>query len=88
VSPYPTNPDSIFHSSKLPKESKKIKYSARGDSEIRYIELFGNGKDDKLPITRIIVGPSRFQNLNYQKIRELVKDPKIEVVMSKTPFLG
>ena len=88
VSLYPTNPDSIFHGSNPPNEFKEIKYGARGDSEIRYIELFGNDKDDKLPITRIIVGPSRFQNVNYQTIRKLVKDPKIAIEMSKTPFLG
>ena len=88
VSLYPTNPDLIFYGSSPPKAFKEIKYRARGDSEVRYIELFGNGKNDKLPIARIIVGPSRFQNVNYQKIRELVKNPKILVEMSMTPFLG
>lgn len=88
VSMKPTSPDSIFNTPeiglRLPKELKKIKYKANGNSEMRYIELFG---DDKLPITRVIVGPSRFQNLNYQTISELVKEtPDIKVEKSNTPF--
>lgn len=87
VSLWPTNPDSIFKPEAGAIESKTIKYRSKGDLEIRYIELFG---DKDLPITRIIVGPSRLQNFHFQTICELIKDdPRdIEVVKSETPFLG
>jgi hypothetical protein len=68
---------------KLPKE---IRYRQIDNCEARYIELFG---DAPLPIKRIIVGPSRIQNLNYQRIRGTVdKSSCIEVVKSEIPFLG
>ncbi len=88
VSPRPTNPDAIFynhaHDAKL---TKVIRFRRRGDSESRYIELFGEAS---FPIKRIIVGPSRIQNLNYQRISDLVagSEAKLEVVKSETPFVG
>ena len=84
----PTDPDSIFYDRALDSKPKKvIRYTRRGDSEVRYIELFGEAP---LPIERVIVGPSRIQNLNYQRISDLVKGskPKIDVVKSETPFVG
>lgn len=75
----PYNPDD-------PKLQKEIRYRQLGNYEARYIELFG---DAPLPIKRIIVGPSRIQNLNYQRIRDIVdKNACIKVVKSEIPFLG
>jgi hypothetical protein len=69
-----------------PKLQKEIRYRQEGNCEARYIELFG---DAPLPIKRIIVGPSRIQNLNYQRIRGIIdKKSFVEVVKSDIPFLG
>ncbi len=85
VSPRPTNADSPLYNSALDsKQVKVIRYGRRGDSEVRYIELFGEAS---LPIKRVIVGPSRIQNFNYQQIREMVSSD-IEVIKSGIPFLG
>lgn len=86
VSPRPTNVKSIFYALEdEAKPTKAIRYRQKGDCEIRYIELFGTAQ---LPIERVIVGPSRIQNINHQKIVELVKGSDIEVVKSDIPFLG
>jgi hypothetical protein len=88
VSPRPTSPDSIFYDrAHDSKPTKVIRYRRKGDIEVRYIELFGEAP---LPIERVIVGPSRIQNLNYQRISALVtgSKPKIGVVKSETPFIG
>jgi hypothetical protein len=78
--------DSIFHNPEHDmKLSKVIRYAQKGDHDVRYIELFG---DTPLPIKRIIIGPARIQNLNHQKITDIVKGSEIEVVKSETPFLG
>jgi hypothetical protein len=94
----PQLPSSIFYECKNPsKPTKAIRYRRKGEGEVRYIELFGI--DDKhglpkgrvkagLPIERLIVGPSRIQNLNYQKIRELTSGSTIDVTKSGIPFLG
>lgn len=52
--------------------------------EVRYIELLGSVS---LPIKRIIVGPSKIQNSNYQRIRSAV-EASVEVVRSEIPFTG
>lgn len=83
VSPKPTNPASTFYVDEH--NSKPIKCRQRGEGEVRYIELFG---DASIPIKRVIVGPSRIQNLNYQNVREWTAGSGIEVVMSETPFVG
>lgn len=85
VSPRPTNAESIFYKPADTKQTKEILYRQKGDCEVRYIKLFGVSP---LPIKRVIVGPSRFQNLNHQKIYELVKCSDIKVVKSEIPFLG
>lgn len=83
VSPTPTNPASPFYADK--QNSKPIKYRQIGEGEVRYIELFG---DAPLPIKRVIVGPSRIRNVNYQNVKEWTAGSAIEVVMSETPFVG
>lgn len=68
------------------KQKKEIRYRQIGDRETRYIELFGYMP---LPIKRIIVGPSRIQNFNCQRIRGIVNEnPCIDVIQSDIPFLG
>jgi len=67
------------------KEKKEIRYRQVGNREARYIELFG---DDSLPINRIIIGPSRIQNANYQTVRDIIKNQNIEVIKSEIPFIS
>jgi hypothetical protein len=81
IAPIPTNPNSTFHST--PTAVKPIKFRKKGNEETSYIELFGN---QLLPITKVIVGPSRFQNTNYQIVRDCLKDRQITVIKSETPF--
>jgi hypothetical protein len=80
------NMDSTFYSPEHDTMlSKKIHYTKRGNREVRYIELFG---DVSLPIKRVIIGPSKYQNINHQMITNLTQGSGIEVVKSDTPFLG
>jgi len=79
-----TTIDSFSYDSDDSRPLKKIRYKQKGNCEVQYIELFGHMP---LPIKRVIVGPSRIQNLNFQKINELT-DPSIEVVKSDIPFVG
>ena len=85
VAPRPNRDSILYVPEHESKPSKVIRYTQRGNSEVRYIELFG---DAPLPIKRVIIGPSQFQNLHHQKVTDLVQDSNIEVVMSDTPFLG
>jgi hypothetical protein len=85
VSPRPTDPEAPFYEpAHALKPTKVIRFRQRGESECRYIRLFGR---ELLPINRVIVGPSRFQSLNYQRVSDLVGSD-IEIVNSETPFLG
>jgi len=67
-----------------------MRYRWRGNGEARYIELFGQ---TKLPLERIIIGPSRTQNLNLQIVSELVAQhyPEVDIsrfiCLSATPLL-
>ncbi|MCC6780592.1 MAG: DUF2971 domain-containing protein [Hyphomicrobiales bacterium] len=83
VSLTPTDRNSCFYAEQ--NNRKPIKYRMKGDGEVRYIQLFGNAP---LPIKRVIVGPSRVQNLNCQTIKEAVAGSGIEVIKSETPFSG
>lgn len=51
-----------------------------------YIKLF-DGTHSKLPIKRIIVGPSRDQRDRMRNVRKLV-GRNIQVVRSETPYVG
>ena len=66
-----------------PKRPKEILYKQLNNREACYIELFGEAR---LPIKRIIVGPSRIQNVNYQTTKDIAKNQGIEVVKSEIPF--
>lgn len=85
VSPRTSKGSFFYNPEHDSKQSKVVRYTQRGNREVRYIELFG---DVPLPIKRIIVGPSRIQNLNHQKICDNVRDDGIKVVKSEIPFLG
>ena len=86
VSPRLTDQSTTFYdNSRDSKKIKMIRYRRRGDREIRYIELFGNAP---LPIKRIIIGPSKIQNVNYQTICDMTKGSEIDVSKSLIPFLG
>jgi hypothetical protein len=51
----------------------------------RYISLFGRGFE-KLPLVKVIVGPSREQKANIRLARELVRNT-VPVIASETPYL-
>ena len=51
----------------------------------QYVVLFEN-LNLSLPIKRVIVGPSRDQDKNFNKARHLLGD-QVELVRSQTPFL-
>lgn len=71
------------------KPQKQTRYVQNGERERRYIELFNRIPDNStLPIERIIIGPSRIQNVNYQVIKGLVEGSNITVDKSDIPFLG
>jgi len=57
---------------------------ARSDGR-QYVVLF-DGLNLKLPIKRVIIGPSRLQDENFDKARRLLGDD-IPIVRSDTPFL-
>lgn len=63
------------------KPKKPILYRGEG---IPYISLFGK---EKLPIKRIIVGPSQTQQ-NWASIARTKTPTSIEITTSDTPFLG
>ena len=52
----------------------------------RYIKLFET-LGTKLPINRIIVGPSRDQSGNYERARAILGN-RPTIVLSQTPFIG
>lgn len=83
VSPLPADPRSIFYEPK--QVPKPIKYRRKGDGEVRYIELFGR---EALPIKRIIIGPSRIQNVCHEQVKDIVAGANLCVARSLTPFLG
>jgi hypothetical protein len=65
---------------------KTIKWRHSGFRAIPYIELF-QGLDWRLPIKRVIVGPSRDQQRNYHLARGIV-GTNLPVTCSRTPFIG
>ncbi len=85
VSPRPADTKSIFYEpADATKQTKSMHYRKKDDNEVRYISLFGSAP---LPIQRVIVGPSKFQNFNFQKVVELVKG-SIDTEKSNIPFIG
>jgi hypothetical protein len=52
----------------------------------RYISLF-EGLDARLPIMRVIVGPSRHQDENLARARNILGN-NIALTPSATPFIG
>lgn len=55
-------------------------------ASVRYISLFSE-LGELLPIRRVIVGPSRHQQSNYDNAMRICKD-QFEVVRSDTPYIG
>ena len=55
--------------------------------KVPFIKLF-DAQDLPLPITRIIVGPSRTQKQNEKDVISAVGDRDIEVTLSETPLIG
>jgi hypothetical protein len=71
------------HKDFYPAPLKTVRETVNGR---RYVVLF-DSLGDRLPIKRIIVGPSRNQDSNYDQAREVVGE-NIRVVRSVTPFIG
>ena len=75
------------HPHRRSKALKTIHYRSSRSGSIPYIELFEES-NVSLPITRIVVGPSRNQQANMETVRDLVQTMEIEVTASETPFVG
>jgi Protein of unknown function (DUF2971) len=65
---------------------KQIKFRNGRTVPVPYIELFGTGQT-KLPIEKIIVGPSANKELAAIAVRKLVANTDIEVVVSDIPYV-
>jgi len=65
---------------------KEVRTRTMNGQERRYIVFFGF-EDAPLPIKRMIVGPSRHQEENYEFARALLGD-RVEITQSETPFIG
>lgn len=72
------------------KRFKAIHYRSGSSGSIPYIKLF-DGLSERLPITRVIVGPSRNQLSVLEQVRDLVQkhglDPEV-VQLSEIPYVG
>lgn len=53
----------------------------------RYVTLF-EGQHDRLPIKRVIVGPSESQKENLDRAATLLGKRRIPIMCSETPFIG
>jgi hypothetical protein len=65
---------------------KEVFTLKRNAATTRHISLFETSGRE-LPISRVIVGPSRDQQTNVAKARELL-GPRITISKSETPFIG
>jgi hypothetical protein len=71
---------------RTPPPLKEVGKTSRGGRERRHITLFG--KDfARLPLQRVIVGPSRSQDVNLAFAQKIV-GRKVPVSMSATPYIG
>ena len=70
-----------------PKAFKRVHFRSGVCGSIPYIRLFED-LDAKLPITRIVVGPSRNQAANLEVVRSLVGTKEVVVQASEIPFVG
>jgi hypothetical protein len=70
----------------LPKSPKKNEFRTANSRPVPYIKLFGFS-DRKLPIEKIIVGPSENKNSIAAAIRKFVSNTKIEVTVSDIPYV-
>lgn len=65
---------------------KQIHHRRGAADSVPYIRLFDRLEED-LPITRIIVGPSKNQSANLEQIRTLTRPHQIAIHASETPFV-
>ncbi len=64
------------------RELKPIKINEDG---CKYIEIFGG--TEKLPITKVIVGPHKYQDARVSNAREVLRAyPDVQFVPSRTPY--
>ena len=78
--------DSIDTGDEVQKSIKPIHHRPGNHGSVPYIRLFEEC-DENLPISRIIVGPSRNQQANLEKVRDLTRTRGITVQASDTPFV-
>jgi DUF2971 family protein len=74
------------HPEYVAKPVKQVRKVTSNFGERRHIVLF-EGLEAKLPIKRVIVGPSRRQDDNF-KFAHTLLDPGTNIVRSATPFVG
>lgn len=76
-----TNPNYV-------RPDRKMKEILKRDDGGMYIETLGLGKNNNLPIKRIIIGPQKGDiNVAKRKLEELVGKRRIEVHCSETPLI-
>lgn len=77
----------IWKENRATKSFKQVHFRKGNYSSVPYIRLFEEAGVN-LPIKRIIVGPSRNQEANFEMVQEFVIKRGICVEKSKTPFVG
>lgn len=66
-------------------DDRKLKQTKVNNDGRKYIEIFGG--TEKLPITKVIVGPHKYQDARVSNARELLTSyPDARVVPSRTPY--
>ena len=75
------------------KASRDICHRTGVCGSIPYVKLFENlGRKLPIPISRILVGPSKNQNANFEAVHELsgrlTKNQGIKVQRSEIPYVG
>ena len=65
---------------------KPIQYYLRNGLQVPYINLF-SGIQYPLPITKIIVGPHKDQDIRRKSLAMRLRDTNIDVVASRIPFI-
>ena len=72
-------------------QAREIHHRPSSSGSVPYIRLF-EGIDKKLPISRILIGPSRNQEANFEMACDLIsrhyKDENIQIKKSEIPYVS
>lgn len=78
--------DAHLETNTVLRPSKQIKVRTGTNTPVPYIEVLGL-LDKKLPIERIIIGPSANKKMIADAVRKLTIETKIEVAISDIPYV-